>query len=217
VADDGLGMDEETLAGLFEPFMQAAQALDRSRGGLGLGLALVKGLVELHGGSVSARSPGPGQGAEFKVLLPLEAGAVPGPGAAGARPAAAGRRILVIEDNRDAAHSLRDVLKFYGHQAVVAYDGPGGLALARTFRPDAVLCDIGLPGMSGFEVAQAFRADPELRGIFLVALSGYARDEDRRRAQEAGFQRHLAKPPDLEQLEWILAEAPWAVAEASRP
>jgi two-component system CheB/CheR fusion protein len=191
---------------LFEPFMQAEATLDRSKGGLGLGLALVKGLVEMHGGEVRAHSDGPGKGAEFVVELPLEATSADraSPTAVGAKPS--GRRVLVIEDNVDAADSLREVLAFGDHVVEVAYNGPQGLARAREFKPEVVLCDIGLPGMDGFEVARAFRADDALKGVFLVALSGYALPEDLQRAQEAGFDRHLAKPPSLEKLESVLAD-----------
>jgi two-component system CheB/CheR fusion protein len=193
--------------------MQAEATLDRSKGGLGLGLALVKGLVEMHGGEVCAHSDGPGKGAEFVVELPLEAISADqaSPTAVGAKPR--GRRVLVIEDNVDAADSLREVLAFGGHVVEVAYNGPEGLARAREFKPEVVLCDIGLPGMDGYQVARAFRADDGLKGIFLVALSGYALPEDLQRAHEAGFDRHLAKPPSLEKIEHVLASTP---AEESR-
>jgi two-component system CheB/CheR fusion protein len=205
VTDNGAGIDAAVLRRLFQPFMQADVTLDRSRGGLGLGLALVKGLVEMHGGEVCAHSDGPGTGSVFVVELPLDLGAVPEPGSA---PAAAekGRRVLIIEDNIDAADSLRDVLKFQGHVVEVAYSGPEGLARAREFGPELVLCDIGLPGMDGFEVARAFRGDESLKGAILVALSGYALPEDLQRAAEAGFRRHLAKPASPEALDRVLAE-----------
>jgi PAS domain S-box-containing protein len=207
VSDTGVGMPPDVLARLFQPFMQADTTLDRSKGGLGLGLALVKGLVELHGGTISARSEGLGKGAEFIVRLPLvlEAGE-----AAEARPASAkpaGRRVLIIEDNIDAADSLRDVLEFGDHVVEVAYHGPEGLARAREFKPEVVLCDIGLPGMDGYQVARALRADDALKEVFLVALSGYALPEDLQRAHEAGFDRHLAKPPSIEKIEEALASA----------
>jgi two-component system CheB/CheR fusion protein len=206
VSDNGIGIEPAMLRRLFQPFMQAEATLDRSKGGLGLGLALVKGLVEMHGGEVCAHSDGPGKGAEFVVELPLEATSADraSPTAVGAKPS--GRRVLVIEDNVDAADSLREVLAFGDHVVEVAYNGPQGLARAREFKPEVVLCDIGLPGMDGFEVARAFRADDALKGVFLVALSGYALPEDLQRAQEAGFDRHLAKPPSLEKLESVLAD-----------
>lgn len=204
VADDGVGMTQETLASLFEPFAQADQTLDRSKGGLGLGLALVKGLIDLHGGEVRAHSAGLGRGTELVVSLPLEAPKrveVPTPAPARERPK---RRVLVIEDNVDAANSLREVLELDGHEVAVAYNGPDGLAKARELKPEVVLCDIGLPGMDGFEVAQAFRGDEALKGACLVALSGYALPEDIKRASEAGFGHHLAKPPCLEKLAQVL-------------
>ncbi len=212
VADTGVGMAPEMLARLFQPFAQAEATLDRSRGGLGLGLALVKGLVELHGGTISAHSAGPGQGAEFVVRLPLAAGEVEADRRVRARTPAQGhrRRVLIIEDNIDAADSLREALEFNEHEVEVAYNGPSGIAKARTCKPEVVFCDIGLPGMDGFDVARAFRADGALRGAYLVALSGYALPEDVLRASEAGFDQHLAKPPSLERLEQILAHLPAA-------
>ncbi|MBI5542928.1 MAG: response regulator, partial [Deltaproteobacteria bacterium] len=207
VADTGVGMTPEMVERLFQPFSQADSTLDRSKGGLGLGLALAKGLVELHGGEVTAQSAGPGKGAEFVVRIPLalEEAAPPQPGE---RAASGRRRVLIIEDNIDAADSLREVLEFDEHEVAAAYNGPAGIAKAREFRPDVVLCDIGLPGMDGYEVARAFRADEGLKGIYLVALSGYALPEDLQRAQDAGFDCHLAKPPSLEKLEQILAKVP---------
>lgn len=206
VSDTGAGMTAETIAGLFRPFVQADHTLDRSGGGLGLGLALVKGLVELHGGEVSAHSDGLGHGAEFVVRLPLAGGAGPRAELAGAPPPAPAR-ILLIEDHVDAAESLREVLELSGHEVFVAHDGPEGIAKARACRPAFVLCDVGLPGMDGYAVARAFRRDDDLKRIHLVALSGYALPEDLQRATEAGFERHLAKPPDLAALAAILGAA----------
>jgi two-component system CheB/CheR fusion protein len=207
VADNGVGMSSEMMARLFQPFSQADSTLDRSKGGLGLGLALVKGLVELHEGSVTAKSAGLGQGAEFVVRLPLalEKAAAPQSGESATKRR---RRVLIIEDNIDAADSLRDVLAYDEHQVEVAYNGPQGIAKAHEFLPEVVLCDIGLPGMDGYQVAHAFRADATLKGAFLVALSGYALPADLERAQAAGFSRHLAKPPSLEKLRELLVEAP---------
>jgi PAS domain S-box-containing protein len=219
VADTGMGMAPEMLARLFQPFAQAEATLDRSRGGLGLGLALVKGLVELHGGTISAHSAGLGQGAEFVVRLPLATGEVEADRRVRARtPAQGRRRVLIIEDNIDAADSLREALEFNEHDVEVAYNGPSGIAKARTCKPEVVFCDIGLPGMDGFGVARAFRADDALKGAYLVALSGYALPEDVLRASEAGFDQHLAKPPSLERLEQILAHVPAAaVVPEPRP
>jgi PAS domain S-box-containing protein len=208
VLDTGVGIEPELLRHLFQPFIQAEATLDRSQAGLGLGLALVKGLVEMHGGEVHAHSDGAGQGAEFVVEFPLDQAAGAEPSTSPAGPEGRSRRVLVIEDNRDAADSLREVLEFGAHIVEVAYNGPDGLHRARTFKPEIVLCDIGLPGMDGYEVARAFRADPALKGVFLVALSGYAQPEDLQRAREAGFDKHLAKPSSLEKLEELLAHAP---------
>ncbi len=205
VDDDGVGITRETLECLFQPFTQAEQSLDRSQGGLGLGLALIKGLVELHGGRVAAHSAGVGHGAEFVVRLPLDRDAVLEASTATARVAEAPRRVLIIEDNVDAADSLGEALQFGNHDVAVAYNGPEGLAKAREFHPDVVLCDIGLPGMDGYDVARAFRGDDALKGAFLVALSGYALPQDLQRAADAGFERHLAKPLTIQKLEEVLA------------
>jgi PAS domain S-box-containing protein len=207
IRDTGVGIAPDLLSRVFEPFAQAPQTLARSAGGLGLGLATVKGLVELHGGTVRARSDGPGTGTEIVIQLPL-AGAP-----ATSRPPRAGtlgapHRVLVIEDNRDSATSLKDVLEVSGHAVRLALDGPAGLAVARDFRPEIVICDIGLPGMDGYAVARALRAVPDLRDAWLVALSGYATAEDVDRARKAGFDRHVAKPPTLAKLETLFAEAP---------
>jgi signal transduction histidine kinase len=204
VEDTGAGMAPQMLARLFEPFMQADETLDRSRGGLGLGLALVRGLVALHGGAVDARSAGLGHGSEFTVRLPLELVAPRADEVRHAPPARVPRRVLVIEDGADSAHSLQEVLRLQGHEVVVAHNGPDGVAAARTFRPDVILCDIGLPGMDGFAVARALRAEAALKRARLVALTGYALPDDLQRAAEAGFDRHLAKPPDLAALARIL-------------
>jgi PAS domain S-box-containing protein len=209
VRDDGVGIERAILGRLFEPFIQADESLHRTRGGLGLGLSLVKGLVELHGGSVEARSGGPGRGAEFVLRLPLApeqcvlSGDLRTPSAA-----MPSRRVLVIEDNADAAETLREMLEMWGHEVAVAHDGRAGVEKARAFRPDVVLCDIGLPVMDGYEVARAIRADPELASTFLVAVTGYALPEDQRRAAEAGFIRHLGKPVPFEVMEEVLATAP---------
>jgi two-component system CheB/CheR fusion protein len=212
VRDTGAGIDAAMIGRLFQPFMQADVTLDRSRGGLGLGLALVKGLVELHGGKVSAASEGRGRGAEFVIDLPLDSTARRADRPTPAIPARSPRRVLVIEDNIDAADSLREVLEFDGHAVEVAYSGPEGIDKARRFVPEVVLCDIGLPGMDGFEVARALRADADLRHAVLVALSGYALPEDLRRAVEAGFSSHLAKPVSPDTLQQLLGDLPPAPA-----
>jgi two-component system CheB/CheR fusion protein len=206
VRDSGVGIDPDMLGRLFEPFSQGPQGLARSGGGLGLGLAMVKGLIELHGGTVEATSRGAGQGSCFVVRLPLG----PEPTASMERPTVrteAKKRILVIEDSVDTSNSLRDLLTLEGHDVQVAHDGPAGLDLARSFHPEVVLCDIGLPGMDGYEVARAMRNERDLKASYIVALSGYALPEDRRRAAEAGFDRHVAKPPSASELHRVIAEA----------
>jgi PAS domain S-box-containing protein len=206
VSDTGSGIEASVMPRLFEPFVQAERTLDRAGGGLGLGLALVRGLVELHGGEVSAHSDGRGQGATFVVRLPLVAPAEAEP-KAGELPGAGGRgrRILVIDDDRDVADGLRLALASHGHDVTVAYDGGQGLEIARAFQPDCVFCDLGMPGLDGYEVARAFRADPELRHVQLVALTGYAQADDRDKTREAGFDAHLAKPADMARIQALLA------------
>ncbi len=208
VRDDGAGMEPDTIERMFEPFTQADRTLARSKGGLGLGLSLVRGLVVLHGGTVTARSEGLGRGAEFVVRVPLAAptaGAEPPRG--GAAPPAQ-RSILVIEDNEDGAQSLADVLELQGHRVHIAADGRAGIALARELRPDVVLCDIGLPDLDGYAVARALRSEGALGTTRLVAISGYAQPQDRQRAREAGFDAHLAKPPDVAALLRVLEPEP---------
>jgi signal transduction histidine kinase/CheY-like chemotaxis protein len=216
VRDEGIGIPAEILPHVFEPFVQADRSLDRTRGGLGLGLALVKSLVELHGGRVDLRSDGPGRGAELTVRIPLapEQPVLATPVAA-AREAMPRHRVLVVEDNPDAADTLREMLQLWDHEVEVAHDGRGGVERARSFRPDVVLCDIGLPGMDGYAVARAIRADPELASAYLVAVTGYASTEDARRAAGAGFDLHLGKPVPIEVLEEVLATAPRAGARAA--
>ncbi len=215
VRDTGAGIPPELISGLFEPFAQAPQTMERGRGGLGLGLAMVKGLVELHGGTVQLRSEGIWRGTEATVLLPL-AGAPARPSPDAEPPPRRGRRVLVIEDNVDAAATLGKALGLMGHDVRVTHLGVLGLELARSFRPAVVICDLGLPKMDGYAVAAAFRADPALRETRLIALSGYARPEDRRRAATAGFDHHVAKPPRMEELRRLIAEAPGPAA-SDRP
>jgi len=205
VRDTGIGMEPALVERMFEPFAQADQTLARTRGGLGLGLALVKGLVELHGGTVTGRSEGRGSGAEFLVRLPLAETQVLRERAGAPAPARNRRTVLVIEDNRDAGETLKELLELDGHRAWLAADGKSGVALAREHRPEVVICDIGLPDMSGYEVARILRGDPDLRGMRLIALTGYAQPSDRDRAREAGFDAHLAKPPSLDAIDAALA------------
>lgn len=208
IVDTGVGIAPEMLSLLFQPFMQVGMALDRGRGGLGLGLALVKGLVEMHGGDVSVFSAGLDKGSEFIVRIPLDDTVIEMPQEA-EHPEIqhCSQRVLIIDDNVDIAEMFSDLLKAIGYIAEVAYNGPDGIVKAQVFQPEILLCDIGLPGMNGYEVARAFRADQGLKDIFLVALTGYALPEDIEKAFEAGFDRHLAKPVELTTLEQMLAQA----------
>jgi CheY-like chemotaxis protein len=186
--------------------MQAETTRDHSQKRLGLGLTLVRGLVEQHDGSVEARSAGPGRGAEFIVRLPLDLRDRVDEKRERVTRAAGPTRVLVIEDNADSAQSLREVLELGENTVEVACSGAEGLEKARAFGPDVVLCDIGLPGMDGYEVARAMRADPSLARTKVVALTGYAPPEDVARSREAGFDAHLVKPPSMEALEGVLGE-----------
>ncbi len=207
VCDTGIGMEPAMLRQIFETFCQADRNPDRNRSGLGLGLVLVKGLVELHGGEVWAASAGLGQGSEFTIRLPLEA--PPGRAQPTATPVVAAERpyrILLIEDNKDTAESMQMLLDLVGHQVQVAYTGVEGLEAARRFLPEIVLCDIGLPGgMDGYAVAQALRQDPVLGSTCLIAMTGYGQEKDKRRARAAGFDAHLTKPVDFLELQQVLA------------
>lgn len=206
VRDTGVGMDPSLLSRLFDPFCQAEQGIARSKGGLGLGLALTKGLVELHDGTVTAHSDGLGRGSTFVLRLPLDA-SVPQAIEAHSTTAPADRlRVMVIEDNTDMAETLAQLLSLSGYHVDVAHDGRAGIAAALSTRPDVVISDIGLPGgTDGYAVARTLRADARMGSAFLIALSGYAQAEDRRRSKEAGFDAHLAKPPDLDKLMEMLA------------
>jgi signal transduction histidine kinase/DNA-binding response OmpR family regulator len=210
VRDSGIGMDAEMLQRAFETFSQADSSLERSRGGLGLGLSLVKGLVALHGGTVHATSGGIGKGTEVTIRVPLDP--EPAPEEIESTPLAteAGApRILVIEDSPDTAESMRMLLSLSGYPVEIALSGADGIDAARRFCPQVILCDIGLPGgMDGYAVARELRADPTFNGLFLVALTGYGQEEDRRRSHEAGFDAHLTKPMDFAELQRLLAELP---------
>jgi PAS domain S-box-containing protein len=217
VRDTGVGMDRSTLEKIFQPFMQAESTLDRSCGGLGLGLALVKGLVELHGGRVIATSPGVGRGSEFTIELPTLAGQEQNATVAESRPPAVPRRVLLIDDRRDAILPVRKMLEMAGHEVYTAADGASGVALARAIHPDIIFCDIGLPdGMSGYDVAAVIRNDATLGGIYLIALSGYGQEDDRRRSQEAGFDNHLTKPVSIVDLEKLIGTLPRFADAASK-
>jgi PAS domain S-box-containing protein len=203
VTDTGIGMDPEVLQRAFDVFSQADRSLERAGGGLGLGLALVKGLVDLHGGEVRATSAGPRKGTQVTLALPIERGEAPSE-AAGVAGASVAARVLVIEDNYDAAESLQTLLRLAGHDVQLALSGTSGLAVAERFQPEVVLCDIGLPGMDGYAVARALRQSAATSGALLVALTGYGQDEDRRRGAEAGFDEYLTKPADFRTLQRVL-------------
>lgn len=219
VIDNGIGMEADLLPVLFQPFSQGISGLARTKGGLGLGLALVKTLVSMHEGTVAAHSDGPGCGAEFTVRLPLATGdeslqaqTLEHASQAAVIERASVRRILVIEDNLDAARSLRDALESDRYEIVVAHSGPDGIAKAKSFRPDVVLCDIGLPDMDGYQVARELRAHADTRAAILIALTGYALPPDKMEAQSAGFDLHLAKPLQVAGFTRILAEIPRGAA-----
>jgi CheY-like chemotaxis protein len=212
VRDTGIGFPQEVASRLFEPFVQGELPADVQGGGLGIGLALVRGLVELHGGEVLARSPGPGLGSEFLVRLtaPLHAGPPAGWAAPEEADAVSARplSVLIVEDDRDTAHSLATLIELWGHRPHTAADGLAGLAAASSPGgppPDVALLDLGLPGMDGCELARELRTrlGPEL---LLVALTGYGQEEDRRRTREAGFDHHFVKPIAPQTLRHLLAD-----------
>ena len=209
VRDTGAGITPELQARIFELFVQGDRTLDRSQGGLGIGLTLVKRLVEMHGGSVAVASKGTGQGSEFTIRLPAlrepRGHQNSGVSAARVNPGAPGKRVLIVDDNVDACESIAMILRISGHDVRCVYDGPSVLQTAVSYRPDVVILDIGLPGMSGYEVARRLRQLPEIKHTPLVAVTGYGRDDDRRRSREAGFDYHLIKPIDPDDLQAIVA------------
>jgi CheY-like chemotaxis protein len=207
ITDRGYGIPPEKLPEMFELFTQGDRTLARSEGGLGIGLTVVKKLVEMHGGSIAATSEGEGKGSEFTVRLPRAA-----------RPAATGprreappgverktARILVVDDNVDTARGMARLLRLLGHEVAVAHSGPEGIEVARGHRPEFVLLDIGLPGMDGYDVAARLRREECCRHAVIIAVSGYGQDEDRRRSKEAGFDHHLIKPLDHDALLSLLS------------
>jgi CheY-like chemotaxis protein len=211
VLDTGIGIAPQALEAVFEMFAQAPQSVGISKGGLGIGLSLVRHLVALHGGSVTASSPGPGQGSTFTIRLPLAAGANAVAAAAAEQDGVPRRRdplrILVADDNVDAADTLSILLRMEGHEVRVAYDGEQALRIGEAFRPALAFLDIGMPRMDGYQTALALRALPGMHDIRLVALTGWGAEEDRARTHAAGFDHHLLKPAFPEQIQAILAAA----------
>jgi PAS domain S-box-containing protein len=207
VRDTGIGIPPEMLSRVFELFTQVDHSTSRSQGGLGIGLTLVKSIVEMHGGSIEARSSGPGQGSEFVVRLPLAGGlglAQTTQRSDRRTSVLASRRVLVVDDNRDAAESLAMLLKLLGADVHVVYNGPDALRAIRSYRPTVVLLDIGMPDMDGHEVARRIREQTEFHDVTLIALTGWGQEEDRRRTKTAGFDYHLIKPADVSSLETLL-------------
>ncbi|TMH55200.1 MAG: response regulator, partial [Betaproteobacteria bacterium] len=211
VRDNGIGISAALLPKVFDLFVQGDRSLDRTEGGLGIGLTLVRRLVEMHGGSVAAFSEGAGDGSEFVVRLPLALGRVATPRMLPAEPEShprIRRRLLVVDDNRDFANTLSLLLETFGHEVRTVYDGRAVVPMATDYRPDAVLLDIGLPGMNGYEIARELRSAPALAQVTLVAFTGYGQDEDRRRVREAGFDFHLVKPVEVGELTRVIDALP---------
>lgn len=211
VRDTGIGIAPEKLPQVFELFTQLNRPLDRSQGGLGIGLTLARRLVEMHGGSIHASSDGPGQGSEFVVrlptLAPIKEGRGPGEATGPAPAAPPPRRIPLADDNEDFAEMTARLLRRRGgHEVTVVYDGPAALAAAETFQPEVAFLDIGLPGIDGYKLAHQLRQQPGLEGILLVALTGYGQEEDRRLALAVGFDEHLTKPVRFDTLQRLVAE-----------
>jgi CheY-like chemotaxis protein len=222
VRDDGIGITSDMLPQIFGLFVQADQALTRSQGGMGIGLALVRKVVEVHGGSVEARSEGPGQGSEFIVRLPVltktrQQQPSGGETDSNAKSPIRSLRVLVVDDNQDVAESLAILLRLDGHDVRVAYDSRVALELACDYRPDVAFLDIGMPGMDGYELCRRIRREAALDQVFLVALSGWGQEEDRQRSVEAGFDRHLVKPADPTSVKRVLTHPRIVGDEMERP
>jgi len=211
VRDNGIGIDRQNLSSVFDMFTQVSRSDRRTRGGLGIGLTLVRSLVGLHGGSVSASSEGPGHGSTFEVQLPLVAAEAPSRSATDGHRGFAGRRVLVVDDNEDAIETLQTLLESLGATVAVAGNGHEALLRFERFEPDAVLLDIGMPGMDGYEVARRIRALPAGRSTPLIAVTGWGQQEDIRRCFEAGIDHHLVKPLDVDKLWEIIVGATPAV------
>jgi CheY-like chemotaxis protein len=211
VKDTGVGIPPDKLASIFDMFTQVDASRERAQGGLGIGLTLVKRLVEMHDGTVEARSEGPGRGSEFVVRLPLQlemAEAAPQATPAAMERAAVARRMLVVDDNVDSAESLAMLLQVSGHETHMAHDGLEAVAAAERYRPEVVLLDIGLPSLNGYDAARRIRERPWGKDMVLVALTGWGQEADRRESKDAGFDLHMVKPVDLDALTSLLASLP---------
>lgn len=206
VRDTGIGIPASELGEIFEPFKQLDRSLERAQGGLGIGLSLARGLVEMHGGRLAARSDGPGNGSEFSVTLPLLAeGTSPEPQTSGLKPQMSSKcRILVVDDNEDTAASLAIMLDFMGHHTCVAHDGVAAVEAAQEFQPEVVLLDIGMPKLNGYDAARKIRGQSWGQTMFLIAMTGWGQDEDKHRSACAGFNLHMTKPVDPGALENLL-------------
>jgi CheY-like chemotaxis protein/anti-sigma regulatory factor (Ser/Thr protein kinase) len=212
VRDSGIGIAASMLPRIFDLFVQVDHASTKAQGGLGIGLTLVKNLVEMHNGTVEALSEGLGRGSEFIVRLPvvvndsLNDPSLQRKPEANRGPVPSGHRLLVVDDNQDAANSLAMLLKLQGHEVRVAFSGMGAVEMTKTYTPDVVFMDIGMPGMDGYEAARRIREQPGLGKVVMAALTGWGQQEDRRRTAEAGFNHHLVKPPDPNALEKVLSD-----------
>lgn len=208
VRDNGIGIAPHVLPHVFELFMQADDSFTKSQGGLGIGLTLVKSLIEMLGGTVEVKSEGVGHGSEFRVRVPISDPTVDDANSSAdiAASTASGHRLrlLVVDDNVDAANSLAMLLRLKGHQVRIAHDGPSAIEAAEAHCPDLVFLDIGMPGMDGYEVARRLREDSQLRGATLAAVTGWGQQDDRRRSAEAGFDHHLVKPVDTATIDALL-------------
>jgi CheY-like chemotaxis protein len=207
VTDSGIGIPADKLDTIFEMFTQVDSSLEQSQGGLGIGLTLVKRIVEMHGGTVTAQSAGTDRGSTFEVRLPAlrEAATIAAPATDQPHTSNATYRILVVDDNHDSADSLAMLMELHGHDVYIAHDGQSALDSAEQYRPDVVLLDIGLPVLNGHDVCRRIRQQPWGQAMVLIALTGWGQDEDRRRSQEAGFDGHLVKPVDQTRLLALLA------------
>ena len=211
IRDNGIGIAPDMLPHVFELFVQADHSATKAQGGLGIGLTIVKNLVEMHGGSIAARSAGLGKGSEFEARLPLLTGKRRDPNAIRTEERKqpnpiSGHRLLVVDDNKDAAMSLAMLLRLDGHEVQIAHDGTSALELAKSYGPEMVFLDLGMPGMDGYQVARQMRQQPGLQNVVLAALTGWGQQEDRRRTAEAGFDHHLVKPLEPMVLEQLIAQ-----------